>query len=597
MDSISRLFDIPYHQLENYPIEDALVTKKNGLWQKTSSRQYVDSINAVSRALLRIGVQPSDKIGIVNSNNRTEWHILDMAITQLGASNVPIYPTISKEDFLHILNHSQMKYCFVSDKTLYERILLIKNQVESLVEVFSFDPVEGIRSWQDILTLGEDQTNQSEVESRKNSVKTEDLATIIYTSGTTGKPKGVMLSHKNIIANIMGCESVMPIETGALCLSCLPVCHVFERMLTTLYQYHGMRLYFAESMDKLGDNFKELKPMFVIVVPRLVEKLYGKISSKGNELPFIKRQIFNWAVELGKKYEPYGQNGWWYEKKLSIARGLVLNKWKEAVGGRLMMICGGAAIDGKLVRLFSACEIPIWEGYGLTETSPVISTNCAKGRRWKIGSVGKPIDNVEVKIAEDGEILCKAESVMMGYYKEEELTKEVIDKDGYFHTGDIGFLDKDNFLTITDRKKEIFKTSGGKYIAPQQIEGRLVISKFFDQAMVVGEGKKMPGAIIQPNFQFIRSWAKKRKIKLAKTNKEILENKEVIKRLRSEVDRINEDLGKWEKIKVYAFVSDEWGIDSGELTPTLKIKRRVILEKYKDLYQRLYKEENTDKKK
>lgn len=588
MTRVTRLFDIPYHQLEKYPIEDALVTKYNGQWSAISSAEYVDKINCVSRALLRLGVQKNDKIAMVSSNNRTEWHILDMAITQIGAQNVPIYPTISKEDYAYILNHAECKFCFASDAFLYEKVTSIKNEIPSLQEIFSFDKVKDAKDWQYILSLGQDQSNQSEVEVRKKNIQSHDLATIIYTSGTTGKPKGVMLSHNNIISNIIDCQNRVPVNTGDKCLSFLPVCHIFERMLTTLYQYCGIRLYFAESMEKIAENIREIQPKLMTVVPRLVEKVYDSIYSKGTELSGIKKVLFFWAIKLGEQYEPYQANGWWYEFKLKIARKLIFSKWQQALGGNLRMISGSAALQSRLVRIFSAAGIPIWEGYGLTETSPVVSVNCERNNEWKIGTIGKPIANLQVKIAEDGEILCKGENIMLGYYKDDEKTKEVIDSDGFFHTGDIGILDIDGFLTITDRKKEMFKTSGGKYIAPQNIENMFKQSRFFEQAMVVGDGEKMPGAIIQPNFAFVRAWAKRHDVSASDDNKELIANEKIRARLSKEIEYINQKLGKWEQIKVFDFTPDEWSIDSGHLTPTLKLKRRVIIEKYKDLYNNFY---------
>ena len=362
-------------------------------------------------------------------------------------------------------------------------------------------------------------------------------------------------------------------------------------MLTYLYQYNGIRLYFAESIDKIAVNLQEVKPRLITVVPRLVEKVFDSIYAKGVALKGLKKSLFFWAVKLGYQYEPYGKNGWWYKIKLQIARKLIFSKWKKALGEKLQMISGSAALQPRLVRVFSAAGIPIWEGYGLTETAPVLSVNCLRGHLWKIGTIGKPIENIQVKIAEDGEILCKGENVMLGYYKDEEQTKQNIDEDGFFHTGDIGILDEDGFLIITDRKKEMFKTSGGKYIAPQNIENMLKQSRFIEQAMVVGEGEKMPGAFIQPNFSFLREWAKRHNIQVDKTNEDLVENKMIRERLGKEVDKINKKLGKWEQIKVYDFTPDEWSIEAGHLTPTLKLKRRIIIEKYRHMYNKFYNKE------
>ena len=592
MREVTRLFDIPYYQLEKYPIENALVTKYNNTWTPISSEEYVKKINQVSRALLRLGVQPHDKIAMVTSNNRTEWHILDMAIMQIGAHNVPIYPTIPKEDYIYILNHAEVKYCFASDKELFEKVSSIASEVATLEEVFTFETVEGARGWREILSLGEDNTNQAQVDSLKEQIQPTDMATIIYTSGTTGKPKGVMLSHDNIISNIKNCHERVPVKSGDICLSFLPVCHVFERMLTYLYQYNGIRLYFAESFEKVAVNIGEVKPRLITVVPRVVEKVYDSIYSKGVALSGIAKSLFFWALRLGYQYEPYNQKGWWYSLKLKIARKLIFSKWKKALGGQLQMICGSAALQPRLVRVFSAAGIPIWEGYGLTETSPVISVNCKKGHLWKIGTIGKPIDHIEVKIAEDGEILCKGSNIMLGYYKNEEQTHNAIDEDGFFHTGDIGFLDEEGFLTITDRKKEMFKTSGGKYIAPQYIENKLKQSRFIEQAMVVGEGEKMPAAFLQVNFAFVREWLKRHGDKQTLSNEALVKDERVRERITQEVECINKKLGKWEQIKVFDLTPDEWSIDGGHLTPTLKLKRRIILEKYKDMYNTFYNKES-----
>jgi len=588
MNTVTRLFDIPYYQQTEYPLDDAFATKYNGKWEKTSTQTYIQKANYVSRGLLRLGVKKDDKIAVISSTNRTEWHILDIGILQIGAQNVPIYPTITLEDFEYILNHSECKYCFVSDKVLLDKITSIKNKLPHLITIFTFDTVELAHSWQEIFDLGADESNQQEVEDLKNSIKKDDLATIIYTSGTTNRPKGVMLSHWNIISNIINCQDRLPILPGSTALSFLPVCHVFERMLTYLYQYDGLRIYFAESIEKISENLQEVKPNILTVVPRLIEKIYDKIFAKGTELKGIKKRIFFWALGLGFHYEPYGANGFWYEIQLKIARKLIFSKWREALGGRIQMIvCGSAALSPRLAKVFSAAGLTIMEGYGLTETSPVISVNRESGRCWKIGTVGKPVNNVEVKIAEDGEILVKGENVMLGYYKSAEQTAENI-TDGFFHTGDIGELDAEGFLKITDRKKEIFKTSGGKYVSPQLIENQLKLSRFIENAMVVGEGEKMPAAIIQLNFPFVREWARRHNLKIGNTNAEIAKNEEVHNRVAQEVERVNRHLGKWEQVKLFDFTPDEWTIDEGLLTPTLKLKRRVIKEKYIDIYNKFY---------
>ena len=589
MTNITRLFDFPYFQLEHYSIPDALVTKYNGAWIKTSTEEYITKANAISRALLRMGIQKDDKIALISTNNRTEWNIMDIGVLQTGAQNIPIYPTIAEADYEYILNHSGSIYCFVSDAEVLRKVNLIKSNLPNLKEVFSFDEIEGCKNWKELLVLGEDQSNQDEVENRKNNVKTEDLATIIYTSGTTGKPKGVMLSHKNIVSNVLDSASRIPFERGkSRAMSFLPICHIFERMILYLYQYYGVSVYFGESIDKISDNINEVKPTVMSAVPRLLEKVYDKIYSKGLHLSGIKRKMFFWAVDLGLRFEPYGANGFWYEFQLKIARKLIFSKWRAGLGGNLdLMVSGSAALQPRLARVFAAAEIPVMEGYGLTETSPVISVNDMRNHGFKVGTVGKVIDNVEVKIAHDGEILCKGPNVMLGYYKDVSLTNEAI-VDGYFHTGDIGEFDSEGFLKITDRKKEMFKTSGGKYISPQLLENAMKQSRFIEQIMVIGDGQKMPAAFIQPNFEFVREWEKIHGISVGTTNEEVIANPKVIERIQEEVDILNKKFGNWEKIKRFELTPDVWSIDSGHLTPTLKLKRKIVMEKYIDLFHKIY---------
>ena len=589
MTTITRLFDFPYFQLEHYNISDALVTKYDGVWVKTSTKEYIAKANAVSRALLRMGVQKDDKIALISTNNRTEWNIMDIGILQTGAQTVPIYPTISEKEYEYILNHSGATYCFVSDAEVLQKVNLIKQNVPHFKEVFCFNEIEGCKNWRELLVLGEDQSNQEEVEERKNKVKTDDLATIIYTSGTTGIPKGVMLSHQNIVSNVYAGALRIPLEPGKnRTMSYLPVCHILERFYLYLCQYYGVSIYFGESLDKIGENLKEVKPNLITAVPRVIEKVFDKIYSKGLELKGPKKKLFFWAVDLGFQYKPYGANGWWYEFQLKIARKLIFSKWKEAVGGNLDLIaCGSAALQPRLARIFGAAEIPIMEGYGLTETSPLVAINDLRNNGYKNGTVGKVIDKVEVKIAEDGEILCKGPNVMMGYYKEEALTKEAI-VDGYFHTGDIGEIDNEGFLKITDRKKEIFKTSGGKYISPQLLENTMKQSRFIEQIMVIGDGQKMPAAFIQPNFDFIKEWERLHGINIDKTHEEIISNPKVIQRIQEEVDILNEKFGNWEKIKRFELTPDIWSIAGGHLTPTMKLKRKIVMDKYIDLFHKIY---------
>ncbi len=589
MTAITRLFDFPYYQLKEFNLDKALVTKYDGKWVSVSTKEYVEKANQISRGLLQLGVKPNDKVAIISSNNRTEWNITDIGILQIGAQNVPIYPTISQEDYEYVLNHSEATYCFVSDEEVFQKVKNVHNNIPSLKEIYSFNDITGCKSWNEILESGKDDSNQEEVEKIMASISENDLATLIYTSGTTGKPKGVMLSHKNIVSNAINSGTRFPLPEGqGKALSFLPVCHIYERMLIYLYQYLGITIYFAESIETISENLKEVKPDVMTAVPRLLEKVYDKIIAKGADLTGVKKKLFFWAVELGLKYEPYGANGWLYEKKLGIAKKLIFSKWQEALGGNLKIIASGsAALQPRLARIFNAAGLAVMEGYGLTETSPVISVNDLREAGFKIGTVGKMIPDTEVKIAEDGEILIKGPQVMLGYYKDKEKTSEAL-KNGYFHTGDIGEIDNDGFLKITDRKKEMFKTSGGKYVAPQLIENAMKQSRFIEQIMVIGDGEKMPAAFIQPNFEFLKDWAENKGLQIGNTIQQMISNQEVINRYQEEVDEHNELFGKWERIKRFELTSEEWSIDAGHLTPTMKLRRKIIKEKYQDLYSKIY---------
>ncbi len=588
MTKVTRLFDFPYYQLENKPLSHALVTKYNGEWQAMSTQEYIDKANAVSRALLKLGIEKDDKIAVISTTNRTEWNIMDIGVLQVGAQNIPIYPTISAEDYEYVLNHSGSIYCFVSDAEVLDKVNSIKANTK-LKDVYSFDHIDGCKHYSELFNIGEDTVNQSEVEARKEAVKPSDLATIIYTSGTTGKPKGVMLSHWNITSNALDSIPRLPlVGDQPRILSFLPICHIFERVLIYVYQYASAQVYFAEGLDKIGDNAKEIKPHLMSVVPRLLEKVYDKIIGKAEELTGIKYKLFFWAVELGEKWEPYGANGWWYEFRLNIARKLIFSKWQAALGGELQtMVSGSAALQPRLTRIFCAAGMQVMEGYGLTETSPVVSVGMYKDRHFKVGTVGKPIANVEVKIAEDGEILIKGPNVMLGYYKDDERTASVMTGE-YFHTGDKGEIDAEGFLKITGRKKEMFKTSGGKYIIPTLLENELKQSRFIEQVMVIGEGEKMPAAFIQPNFDFIKDWISFKNYKIEKENSEIISSDIVIQRIQKEVDKANQRFGKWEQIKRFELTSEVWSIEGGHLTPTMKMKREIILNMYQDLYKKIY---------
>jgi long-chain acyl-CoA synthetase len=590
MTDPKRLFDFPYYQLEKYPQEGALVSKVDGTWVKTSTQEYLDKANAISRGLIKLGVQPNDKIAIIAMTNRTEWNICDIGILQTGAQDVPIYPTISQEEYEYVLNHSESTYVFVSCNEVLEKINKIKGNVPSLKGVYSFDAINDCDNWNTVLELGDANKDlQEEVQKRMDAVHEDDLATLIYTSGTTGKPKGVMLSHKNIASNAKHSEGRLPIVMGkSTALSFLPVCHIYERMLLYMYQYCGVSIHFAESLETISANLQEIHPEVMTAVPRLLEKVYDKIIAKGTALTGIKKKLFFWAVDLGLKWEPYGQNGWLYETKLGIARKLIFSKWQIALGGNLKAIASGsAALQPRLARVFNAAGCPVMEGYGLTETSPVVTVNDMRNNGFKIGTVGKALPDTEIKIAEDGEILVKGPQVMQGYYKDPDQTAEVL-KNGYFHTGDIGVIDSEGFLKITDRKKSMFKTSGGKYVAPQLIENAMKQSSFIEQILVVGDGEKMPAALIQPNWEFISEWSDREEKNIPKDIAIASKNEVLISYIQKEIDTYNERFGKWEKIKTFALTPDIWSIEDGQLTPTMKAKRKVIKEMYKDLYEGLY---------
>jgi long-chain acyl-CoA synthetase len=586
---ITRLFDFAYYQLENGGLDNAFSTKKNGVWESTSSQELINKANKVSRAFLKLGIKPNDKIAVISSTNRTEWVVMDIGVLQIGAQNVPVYPTIAAADYEYIFNHAEVTYCFVSDEEVYQKAKIAKEKAPLLKEIYSFDDIEGCCNWQEFLEFGADDSLQKDVEVRKNKVKPSDLATFIYTSGTTGRPKGVMLSHENVVSNVLSSSNRFPIIVDSpKALSFLPLCHVFERMILYLYQYLNVAIYFAEGLDKVSINIKEVKPNLFTAVPRLLEKMYDAIIAKGTELTGIKKALFFWAVDLGLNYKPYGENGWWYELKLKIARKLIFVKWQEALGGNIStLVSGSAALQPRLAKVFCAAGIPIMEGYGLTETSPVITVNMYNDNMQRIGTVGKVIEGVEVKIAEDGEILCKGPNVMMGYYKDPKMTNEVI-VDGYFHTGDKGEFDADGFLKITGRKKEIFKTSGGKYISPALLENEMKQSLFIEQILVVGEGQKMPAAIVQLNFAFVKEWAKRHLENEFDSINDLIANQKVIDRIQEEIDKGNEGFGNWEKIKRFELTPDVWGVDNGLLTPTMKPKRDIILKKYADLYNKIY---------
>jgi long-chain acyl-CoA synthetase len=582
----TRLFDFLENQLEK-PLDKCLNTKYDGKWEATSTQEFYDKVQQASRKLLQMGVKHGDKVALISTNNRTEWCIMDQAILQLGATTVPIYPTITGPEYEYVLTHSESRFCFISDAEIFEKLTKVaKNTM--LEGIYSFEKVKGCDSW-NMLFENDDHSLQDKVEEAKKAVQPEDLATIIYTSGTTGLPKGVMLSHNNVVSNVLSATQKLPLTKDKnVALSFLPVCHIFERVILYIYYYNAIEIHFAESIEKISENINEVHPYFMTAVPRLLEKVYDKIYARGAELTGIKQKLFYWAVDLGLKYEPYGQNGFIYEVKLAIARKLIFSKWKEALGGNLELISSGsAALQPRLARVFSAAGMTIAEGYGMTESSPVITVSEEANRGNKFGCVGRAIDGVEIKIAEDGEILCKGPNVMQGYYKDPEKTAETI-VDGYLHTGDIGVIDADGFLKITDRKKELFKTSGGKYIAPQLIENQMKQSLFIEQIMVIGEGQKMPAALIQPAYEYIESWAKENKVVIGDNMGSICQNDTLIAAIQADITVYNQNFGKWEQIKKFELTPDIWSIEDGHLTPTMKVKRKVVKEKYKALSDKIY---------
>lgn len=581
---VKRIFDIPYYSKAHFEKDDFVCDKRNGKWEKISTDEYIRITNQLSRALLKYGIKKGDRIALITSNNRVEWCFFDQAALQIGAVTVPIYPSISSEDCVYNLENSGSKICIVSDEKLFDKINTIKSQLPELKDIFTFDDVKDATNWKELLESGKETDNQQEVEAIKDSISEDDLVSIIYTSGTTGKPKGVMLTHKNIVSDVLGCEDRIPHKDSKnKGLSFLPLCHVYERMIIYLFTTNGISIYFAESNEKLSENLKEIKPQYMTVVPRMVEKVYDAIYKRGTEAGGLKSKIFLWSIKVAEKYK-IGDS-----KSLAhiIADKLVFSKWREGLGGNIItLVSGSAALSKRLNTMFHAAGIPILEGYGLTETSPVIAVNSFE--HTKIGSVGRPIKNIDVKIQEDGEITVKGPTVTQGYYKDEKQTKEAFTEDGYFKTGDIGILDKDNFLFITDRKKEMFKTSGGKYVAPQVIENLAKASQFIEQIMVVGDGEKMPTALVQPDFEFAKSWASKNNINIGVSPTEIANSKELKAEIEKEISKINVHLGKWEQVKKIELTPVIWTEDNGLLTPTLKLKRKAIKEHFIKLYEKLY---------
>lgn len=586
---VTRIFDLLDRYAEKFRKKDVFAARLNGKWVKHSYQDYIDFSNYFSYGLLALGFKPGDKIATV-SNNRPEWNFADMGMMQIGVIHVPIYPTISIEEYKHILSHSDVNTIIISDQLLHKKLKNVIASIPAIKHVFSFNEVKGVDNWMKIIEAGKQNASayREKVKKIRASIDPNEMATLIYTSGTTGSSKGVMLSHRNIVSNFIATSKIQPLDHHHRVLSFLPLCHIYERMMNYHFQYKGISIYYAENLGSIAANLKEIKADGFNTVPRLLEKVYDKIVASGKDLPGIKKSIFFWALNLGLQYELNGENGRFYETKRKIADKLVYSKWREALGGKVrIIVSGGSALQPRLARLFWAAGMRIMEGYGLTETAPVIAVSHAEWPNLKFGTVGPILENVEAKIADDGEILAKGPNLMLGYYKDSEYTREVIDDDGWFHTGDIGILDEGKFLKITDRKKEIFKLSSGKYVAPQLIENLFKESIFIEQIMVVGVNEKFASALISPNFNHLHFWATKHKIHY-RDNEELVQLHDVVSRYQREVDQINKKLGAHEKIKRFRLVCEEWSPQTGHLSPTLKLRRSVIYRKYDPILRQIY---------
>lgn len=579
--TLDRLFDLIPYQISQYDKNVSLAFKENNSWQTYSSRDLKEITENLSLAFLNSGISKGDKVAII-SNNRPEWNFVDLALQQIGAISVPMYPTITTEDYRYIFEHAEVKMVFVGDQEILEKVKAANPELK----VLSFQKLDGVDFWKDFMKSGENGDLQI-LEDSKASVETDDLFTIIYTSGTTGRPKGVMLSHKNVLSNVMSVSEILTLERGKdKVLSFLPLCHIFERSASFCYLKMGISIYYAESLELIGDNLREIKPQGFNTVPRLLEKIYDKIVSKGYELKGIKRSLFFWALKLGHEYNPSEDQGAWYNWQLKMANKLIFSKWREALGGEIVQInCGASALQPRLARVFWAAGIKVCEGYGLTETSPVVSASICNHKEIRIGYVGKLLKDVEVQIASDGEILVKGPNVMLGYYKQPDVTAEVL-KNGWFHTGDIGELDGE-YLKITDRKKEMFKTSGGKYVAPQVIENKIKESSLIDQVMVIGENRNYVVALIIPSEDGLKEYCRHKGFPFTEMSEMILKP-EVIAKYERVLEDMNKYFAKWETIKRFKLLPDPWGIESGELTPTMKLKRKIILAKYQKDIDAIY---------
>lgn len=583
----TRIFELAEYTRQKFNKSDVLAGKEDGLWRSYSAEEYVNITDSVAYGLLNLGVDRGDKVAIV-SPNRPEWNLADMGINKIGAINVPIYPNITTADYEYILNDSGARILLVGSEDIFDKVKTLLNKVETLEAIYAFDEIEGVKDWHEIIEEGMANPQASKMKANQLEVKSSDLFTLIYTSGTTGDPKGVMLSHDNLYSQLMGLKDAIPFDETDRAISFLPLCHVFERVIEYYYLFKGVSIYYAESIELLGENLKEVNPTIMPTVPRLLEKVYDKIVAKGSDLTGIKKGLFFWALNLGLKHELDGKNGWYYELQLKLANKLIFTKWREAVGGNIKyIVSGAAALQPRLARVFTAAKMPIYEGYGLSETSPVISVNTTETGGKAYGTVGKVMTGVEVKFGDDGEILCKGPNVMMGYYNKPDLTAEVIDADGWFATGDIGKMIDGVYLKITDRKKEIFKTSGGKYIAPQVMENKYKESRIIEQVMVLGEGEKMPGAFIVPEFEALKVWCKLHDIAYT-TNTEMACHPEVLKKFDTEIAHYNEQFAPYEQVKKVVVMKEPWTIEGGELTATLKLKRKPVLAKYQKEYKEIY---------
>ncbi len=584
---VTRIFDIIGHYESNYKIkDDVLVGKENGQWVKHNLAKYQETANNVSYALMHLGIKKGDKIATI-SNNRPEWNFVDIGIMQIGAIHVPLYPTISADDYQYILKHADIKYVFVAGKELIRKIGHILESIDVIRGIYTFSKVEGYNHFDELVSLGKTNQNQKDLNNLMDSVDKDDIATLIYTSGTTGYPKGVMLSHDNILSNVRGSFALFPVDENSRGLSYLPLCHVYERMVNYVLQYKGVSIYYAENMATIVDNIQDIKPHIMTTVPRLLEKVYDKIMAKGRKLSGVQKQIFFWAVNLGLNYQFDKPYRFLYNAQLKIANKLVFSKWRDAFGGEMRsIVSGGAALQPRLAQIYNAAGIPVVEGYGMTESSPVIAVNTYEQGQRKIGTVGPPLNNIEVNISEVGEILVKGPSVMKGYYRDEEMTKQTI-IDGWLHTGDVGLIDDDGMLKITGRIKEIYKTSMGKYISPVLLENKIKESPFFDQIIVLGENQKFAAALIVPDFEHLAAWCKIKNIPYT-TDKEMISEKAIKDRFKKEIDCFNKQFGATDKIKKFELIDHEWTIDSGEITANLKLKRSYIQKKHKEQIDSLF---------